>query len=917
MSAARWPEVEALLDAVLELPPPARDAHLDDPATGDPELRAEVRRLLRSQALAERYFERPATEFAEELMTGPGEADDPPRPAASGKVGPYRIRGEAGHGGMGTVYLAERDDEQFQQKVALKLVRGAMLADEHLVSRFREERQILASLSHPHIARLLDGGVTGEGLPWFAMEYVSGVPIDVYCEQNRLNLPARIELFRTVCDAVQYAHRKLVVHLDLKPSNILVTEGGEPKLLDFGVARLVDPANSPVGLAATHAGLRLLTPEYASPEQVRGDPVTTASDVYSLGVLLYRLLSGVAPYAATGRPHELARAIQDAQPPRPSSVAPVSLRRRLRGDLDTIVLRALQKEPERRYPSVQALSSDLRRHLESHPVQARPDTRRYRAGRFIRRHRAGVGAAALLLLVLTGGLVGTAWQAREALRQAERAEVVRAFLVSLFEASDPAESRGDAITARELLDRGAERAVAELAGRPALQAEMLGVLGGIYRDLGSYPRAEPLLRTAVELRRDARGGGDPATAAALFELAQLLVAMGRRSEAEATHREALALRRSSLGPRHPDVGRSLGALGTVLGRAGEYEEAERLHREGLDLLVRHHGGDHPDVAAAMDELGSLLRARGSFAEAEEVWRNTLSLRSRVLGPDHLATATSTNNLALLLSDRGELEEAEALYRQVLDFDLRRLGEEHPYTASVMNNLASVLRRKGELSAAEDLYRRALEIDRALHGDAHPKVATVLNNLAAVLRDRGELAESERLYREALAAFLAANGDGHPSVGTAHAVLANVLYLRGDTVGAERRYRLGLEILRGTFPEGHVRTASALVGLGRLLVESGRAAEAEPLLQEALATREEALGTDNARSSEARTELGASLLAQGRHAEAEPLLRASHAALLPLKGAENERLRRRAGQQLATLFVATGRPGEAARYGQEP
>jgi eukaryotic-like serine/threonine-protein kinase len=911
VSAERWPEVEALLDAALDLPAPARAAFLDDASVGDAAVRAQVRRLLDLSGDAERFFAAPAAELGAALLAvhAAGEHAGPPL----GHVGPYRVLGEIGRGGMGAVYLAERADEQYRMRVALKLV-PLGLDTEHAQRRFIEERQILASLQHPGIARLLDGGVAADGRPYFAMEHVDGRPIDEYCTAHELSVEARLQLFCAVCDAVQYAHSRLVIHRDLKPSNILVTRDGDPKLLDFGIAKLLEPGVTARAEQLTRTGMRLITPEYASPEQLRGDVVSTASDVYSLGVLLYLLLSGRPPYTAPDRrPHELARAILEVEPLRPSAVAPASLRRRLRGDLDVIVLHALQKEPDRRYASAQALAADLKRHLRRLPVHARPDTVRYRAGRFVRRHRAGVAATAVLLLSLTGGLAGTAWQARQARLQAERAEVARDFLIALFQASDPAESRGDEITARDLLDRGAARAGIDLVRRPELHAEMLGVLGGIYRDLGSYPRAEPLLREAAELRRATHGARHRETAAAQHELAQLLVLMGRRDDAEALHRQALEVRRSLFGAGHPEVAASLGALAAVIGRGGEHEQAERLHREAIAILSRHFGEEHALVADELDRLGSLLRAKGDFAGAEQVWRQTLELRHRVLGPDHLATATSTNNLALLLSDRGELPAAEALYREVLDFDLRRLGEEHPYTATVMNNLASVLRRRGELDEAERLYRRALAIDRKLHGDAHPKVATVLNNLAAVLRDRGDYAGSERLYREALATFRTVEGDRHPSVGTAHSVLAAVVYLRGDTAGAERLYRQALAILRDAFPDGHVRTSSALVGLGRLLVETGRAGQAEPLLVEAVEIRAKAYGREHARTSEARVELGACLLAQRRYADAETLLRESHAALATRSGPEDTRALRRATEQLVTLHTAAGRGAEAERF----
>jgi len=929
---ARWRQVEALLDDALDLPAASRTAHVLSAAEYDAETRTEVLRLLELCEQPSAFLHEPASSYAAPLVASAERAESEPEAAPPTRIGPYRILREAGRGGMGVVYLAERDDEQFRMRVALKLVlRG--VDTEQALRRFREERQILATLEHPHVARLLDGGVTADALPWLAMEYVEGIPIDEYCDGRLLSLEARLALFCKVCDAVQYAHRKLVVHRDLKPSNILVTADGEPKLLDFGIARLLAPGAG-AATETTRTGAWLMTPDYASPEQARGEPVSTASDVYSLGVLLYRLLAGRSPYtlAADAPPHELARAILESQPERPSTAVvrpageassaaaggvpgttPQRLRRSLRGDLDTIVLEALRKEPERRYPSVQDLAEDLRRYLAGRPVQARPDTVRYRTVKFVRRHRLGVAAATLLVLSLVGGLLGTAWQARLATAEAERAEAVREFVTSLFQLSDPAFSRGDEITARELLDRGTERLEVELASQPLARAEMSGVLGGIFRDLGLFERAEALLVQSLELRRSLHGARHRESAAAAHELGALYLAMGRHEEAESLHRQALEARQRLFGTGHPEVARSLSALGDVLGRKADYEPAEQLHREALAIHLRHFGEEHAEVGATLDNLATLLRAKGDPAEAERLQRRSLAIRERVLGPEHLATATSTNNLALLLSDRGELEEAEGLYRRVLDFDIRRLGEEHPYTATVMNNLASVLRRRGNHAEAERLYRRALVIDRKLYGDVHPKVATVMNNLAQVLRDRGDVDESERLFRQALETFRAVHGERHPSVGTAHAVLATVVHLRGDAAEAERLYRQALEILRPAFPEGHGRTAAALTGLGRVLVGEGRAAEAEPPLREALAILTRTQGENDGRTADTRTELGAALAAQGRHAEAEPLLLASHGPLGALTGPEHDRVRRRTLEQLVALYTAQGRRGEAERF----
>ncbi len=409
----RWKAVEPLLERVLELEPERRAAFLDEGCSGDPDLRAAVERLLAACERAEPLLESPAPVVYSALLAP---APEPLAPAVGARLGPWRIVGEAGHGGMGVVYLAERADEQYRQQIALKVLRGGAF-DAHLARRFLEERQILASLNHPHIARLVDGGVTEEAVPWFAMEYVQGEPIDRYCDGRRLLVEQRLRLFLDVCDAVQYAHRSLVVHRDLKPSNILVTGDGQVKLLDFGIAKLIEGGQGggrAGGQEATGTGLRLMTPEYASPEQVRGQPVSTASDVYSLGVVLYELLAAERPYRA-GSGRDIEQLILEHEPARPSQMAaragsppaaargttPDRLRRQLAGDLDTIVLTALRKEPGRRYPSVEQLASDVRRHLEGLPVSARRDTWAYRAGKFVRRSRvalvAGVIGAALAL----------------------------------------------------------------------------------------------------------------------------------------------------------------------------------------------------------------------------------------------------------------------------------------------------------------------------------------------------------------------------------------------------------------------------------------------------------------------------------------------------------------------------------------
>ena len=507
----RWAQVETLFAAALEQAPEARDSFVEAAVDASDEVREDVASLLHAHA-------RESGQLEASVRAAAGVAIEQADPLAGGdaRIGPYRVLRRLGTGGMGTVYLAERADAQFRQQVALKVVNRHLVNDE-IVRRFRTERQILADLDHPNIAHLLDGGTTADGLPYLVMEYVVGERIDAYCNARALALRERLALFLAVCDAVQYAHRNLVIHRDIKPSNILVTPDGAPKLLDFGIAKLMG-TGAERGAALTRADERLMTPEHASPEQVRGEPVTTGSDVYALGILLYHLLTGERPYTPDdGSVAALERAICETAPDKPSTVvmraatragnaaapapvpvpAPRRLARALTGDLDNIVLMALRKEPARRYASAAQMAEDVRRYLDQRPVIARPDTWSYRTAKFLRRHTASVTAAAAVVVVLaavvvyyTQRLAGERDRAqdaeRRAVRETETSKRVSDFLVELFRVSDPDKARGETITAREILDRGAERIDQELDDEPEVQAQLMDTMGLVYRSLGLY-----------------------------------------------------------------------------------------------------------------------------------------------------------------------------------------------------------------------------------------------------------------------------------------------------------------------------------------------------------------------------------------------------------------------------------------------
>ncbi len=592
---AEWSRIEAILDEVLELEPAARAEALERACAGDAVLRAQVERLLAADTDADQFLETPAMVYAAGIVNAASagmQADE--QEQAGDRIGPYSLIREIGHGGMGRVFLAKRADGQFEQLVALKLVRHGSFGGE-ILGRFLRERQILARLQHPNIARLLDGGVNADGRPYFAMEYVEGKAITAYCDGRSLDISRRLSLFALVCDAVQYAHQNLVVHRDLKPSNTMVTAEGQVKLLDFGIAKVLQPDESDEQNAAeptlTRLGSGPMTPEYAAPEQVRGEPVTTATDVYALGALAYELLTGRGPHQLSRlTAAEVERAVTERDVARPSSAVGRGtllaargkdgemaldaiatargtdrrrLRRELRGDLDTIVMTALQKEPARRYASAGALLEDVRRYQSGLPIAARRDSVGYRTSKFVRRHAIGVTATALVLLSLVGGFIGMAWQARVASREAAKAREVSRFLSSLFEVADPARTNAADISALDLLNRGAMRIETDLAGQPDVQAEMMLLVGRIYRDLGVYDRAQPLLDRALALRASADGPHSVAAAEAMTELARLWQAKGRPDEAERLQREVLAMRRDVRRADHADVGKTLRDLAAV------------------------------------------------------------------------------------------------------------------------------------------------------------------------------------------------------------------------------------------------------------------------------------------------------------------------------------------------------------------
>jgi eukaryotic-like serine/threonine-protein kinase len=679
--------------------------------------------------------------------------DGETRPAAESaperRLGPYKLVREIGHGGMGVVFLAARADDQYRKRVAIKIIPvGADSAE--AIRHFRRERQILASLDHPNIARLLDGGTTDDSRPYLVMEYIEGEAITRYCNRHEHTLADRLGLFQRVCAAVAHAHRNLVVHRDLKPGNILVTADGTPKLLDFGIASFVNPELSGDTVDATR---RALTPEYASPEQIQGGVVTTASDTYSLGVVLYELLTGRSPYRVrTSTAAELYRVVCEQEPDRPSTAlareessgrrtdatasqvevekgpaTAVRHSRALRGDLDTILLKALRKEPSQRYLSVEALSDDVRRYLEGRPVTARRPTMVYRVTKFVGRNwMATTAAAAAILLVLTA-VVALAIQAQRLERERNKSEQIAAFLKDLFTAPDPTQARGNTVTAREILDAGAARIETTLAGET--RADLLSTLGEVYASLGLYADAERLQRQALELHRTLLGDTDEVTQQDVAQLTFLLHQAGRSQEAVTLATPALAFDKEAFGEDHPVTRRTKRALGSAYVGLGRLEEAEPLFTELVETETRLLGADHEDTLKSLNNLAVLYHAQKRVDEALELDERVLSLRRRRLGDDHPLTIGSINNVVFRYTTLGRHDDARALLQEALALADKTFGTSHPSYGTVLHSLGEVELATGNFEAADQRLRATLAIYRLQPG--HRYLGLVLYELGQV------------------------------------------------------------------------------------------------------------------------------------------------------------------------------------------
>lgn len=868
-------QIVSLLEKALDFGPRDRVVFLRQSCGEDARLYDAVMGRLLERAES-RPFGAPSGAMAD-FDSGMAEGQLPVEPPdrSGERVGTYRLVSRIGLGGMGEVYLAERDDGTYRQRVAIKLVNEGLYG-RLTYGRLRAERQILASLEHPNIARMLDGGTASDGTPYFVMEYVDGTPLDVFCDERRLDVEARLRLFRSICAAVHCAHQNLVVHRDLKPSNILVTADGAVKLLDFGIAKLLDANRAHHTVAVTQASVRLMTPNYASPEQITGVPITTATDIYALGLLLYELLTGKRAFQMPSQHlHDIERIMKTVAVPLPStailcketpgdagrtraariaearSTTPRRLYKQLSGDLDVIVLKALQLEPERRYASVEQFSRDIGSFLDGHPIVAQRDTWVYRSRKFIARHKFAVGASSVIVVLLCGFAAAMYVQAQRIAEQRDRATAeearaatVSSFLVELFELSDPSRSRGATITAREILDAGARRVNEGLRGQPETQATLLETIGRVYGNLGLYRNAEEAARNVLELRTTgAAREGDVVAALAL--LGQSLLEQGDYRAAESYLNEAIELRRSLRAATVGGVSVSEAELVHQLGRLrqsqGQYEAAETLYRQSLAMQV---GSENGEVSSVLTDLAQILERKADLPGAITMTRDALAMDEKQLGPDHPQVGIQRYNLAYLLSQQGDLEAAGPLYEQSVAGLTRVLGETHPDTVRVMAGFGRYLQRSGQYAEAEQRLRVALARQIAIRGEEDSEVAYDRVSLALLLEETGNLA------------------------------------------GAEAELRTAQQIFAARLPPDHQYLASALTALGRVLAVTGREAEALPLLNRALGIWEAQLPMGHPQIAVTRAALTRARSQAGNRTETVVELQALQSVLLDAYGPEH-------------------------------
>ena len=879
MDIARWHRIQSLFHDAAGVPQGEQRVFLEAACGDDEDLILEVLAMLDQDASGHSLLDRNIADIAEETL-----ANAIPASLILKEFGPYQILKLLGEGGMGVVYLAERRDLGTQ--VAVKVLRDAWLSPARR-ERFASEQRTLAQLNHPLIARLYDADILDDGTPWFVMEYVDGIPLTLYCRKHECSVEQRLRLFRSVCEAVQHAHGHAVIHRDLKPSNILVKNDGSVRLLDFGISKQLETLDLQVDQTMT--GLRMMTPAYASPEQIRGDRVGITTDVYSLGVVLYEVLTNQLPFDLSGlTPAEAASIIADHEPGKPSAAVnrttdsdanshtlSLSLSKTAWADLDVLCLNAMHKDPRRRYQSVEALIRDVDHYLNGEPLEARPDAWQYRIGKFVRRNRRAVAATAVIfavIVVLVSFFTVRLAKARDtALAEAARTQRIQQFTANLFQGGDAAAGPSDSLRVITIVDRGVQEAKT-LNHDPKVQAELYQSLGGIYQKLGKFEPADSLLRSALEQRK------------------------------------------SLFGSDSPEVAESLTALGLLRFDQAHLEEAEQLIRQGLEMAKRHLPPDHPAIAKATLAYGKVLAERGSYDQAIDALNKAVRLQSAPgVAPADLVTSLSA--LADAHYRAGHYDTCKSLYTRVLEMHRQIYGERHPLVADDLGSLAAVQRDLGYYSEAERLDRQALDIAQSYYGNNHPKTAGCLTALAESLTYENKYDEAVSSLDQALAIQERVYGSAHTSMAETLNELWNVASMRDHLDEAEARFQRAADIYRTVYGDHHYLVAIALSNVAGISYDKKDYPRAEQLFRDVIRRYKETLPADNVNLAIAHIKLGRALLHENRYKDAEPETLAGYEILIKQSSPSTSFIHA-ARKDLAAEYEALNQPQQAARFRAE-
>jgi serine/threonine protein kinase len=821
MDPTRWQQIQSLFHRAVDLPEEDQPAFLKNSCNGDTDLIAEVRSMLEADSKGSSLLDRDMANVAHQMLATDSASTAPK------EFGPYIVKELLGEGGMGVVYLAERKD--LGNLVAIKILRDAWLSPARR-ERFASEQRMLAQLNHPSIARLYDADSLPDGTPWFVMEYVEGMPITDYCQKFNCSIDRRLQLFRQVCEAAQYAHAHAVIHRDLKPSNIFVKPDGSVRLLDFGIAKQIEELDSPAN--QTRTVMRMMTPAYASPEQIRGASVGVQTDVYSLGIILFELLTDCLPFDLSNlKTGEAAAIIAGHEPGKPSTKAQsltATVSKAAWADLDVLCLTAMHKDLQRRYQSVEALVRDINHYLSGEPLEARPDSVTYRLSKFVRRNQRTVSAVAAVFVVVVGLVIFFTvrlTKARNAaLAEAARTQRIQSFMMNLFEGGDETTGPADDMRVVTLVDRGAQEARA-LDTEPAVQAELYQTLGSIYQNLGKLDAADKLITSSLEQRKKLFGEDSPEVAEALMQQSLLRDSQARYDEAERIARQALDMSKRHLSPDHPQVAKATGTLGRVLEERGEYDKAILVLEEAMRLETKPDGPT-PELSATLSDLANCHFYAGHYDISNTLNLRALAMDRELYGERHPHISDDLINLGAIQAEKSQYAEAEKYYRQGFDIVQSFYGKDHPETASALTMIARVLIPQNKLSEAESMLREALEIEEHVYGKVHPRVASTLNELGTIAGKQGKFKDAEADYTRMADIYREVYNGKHYYIGIALANLGGVYGDEKQFARAETLYRQALQMYAQTLPPDHQNIGITKVRLGRALLLQRRYSDAE-------------------------------------------------------------------------------------------